>query len=103
MPRADMGMVLRLELSLPSPDEQRRIVDTLSRAEGIVRLLREAQTKAAELIPALFLDMFGDPATNPRGWKTVRLGDLAEKMSDGPFGSNLKTSHYVQAGVRVFV
>lgn len=101
MPRADMGMVLRLELSLPSPDEQRRIVDTLSRAEGIVRLLREAQTKAAELIPALFLDMFGDPATNPRGWKTVRLGDLAEKMSDGPFGSNLKTSHYVQAGVRV--
>lgn len=89
------------EVPVPPLPEQRRIVDLLSRAEGIVRLRREAERKAAELIPALFLDMFGDPATNPKGWPMVRLGDLAERMSDGPFGSNLKTSHYVEAGVRV--
>lgn len=35
------------------------------------------------------------------GWPLVRLGDMAEKMSDGPFGSNLKTSHYKKEGVRV--
>lgn len=91
-----------LTISYPtSLHEQRRIVDLLSRAEGIVRLRREAEKKAAELIPALFLDMFGDPGRNPKGWPVERLGDLAEKMSDGPFGSNLKTSHYVDAGVRV--
>jgi len=89
------------QFPLPPLSEQRRIIDLLSRAEGIVRLRREAEKKAAELIPALFLDMFGDPATNPKGWPTQRLGDLAEKMSDGPFGSNLKTSHYVDTGVRV--
>ena len=89
------------EIHLPPLPEQRRIVDLLSRAEGIVRLRREAQHKAAELVPALFLDMFGDPASNPKGWQVVRLGDLAEKMSDGPFGSNLKSSHYVESGVRV--
>ena len=55
-------------MPVPPIDEQRRIVDILSRAEGIVRLRREAQKKAAELIPALFLEMFGDPATNPKGW-----------------------------------
>lgn len=64
---------------MPPHAEQRRIVDILSRAEGIVRLRREAEKKAAELIPALFLDMFGDPTTNPKGWSVVRLGDcLAE-------------------------
>jgi len=50
-------------------------------AEGIVRLRREAQKKAAELIPALFLDMFGDPAMNPKGWPIFRLGDIAEVVS----------------------
>jgi type I restriction enzyme S subunit len=56
--------------------EQRRIVDLLSRAEGIVRLRRDAEKKAAELIPALFLDMFGDPVTNPKGWPVAKFGDV---------------------------
>ncbi len=58
--------------------EQRRIVDLLSRAEGIVRLRREAEKKAAEVIPALFLDMFGDPATNPKGWANMSFGAFGE-------------------------
>jgi type I restriction enzyme S subunit len=61
---------------VPTLHEQRRIVDILSRAEGIVRLRRDAEKKAAELIPALFLDMFGDPATNPKGWPMAALGDV---------------------------
>lgn len=63
-------------LPVPPLEEQRHIVDILSRAEGIVRLRREAQKKAAELIPALFIDMFGDPVTNPKGWKTELLGSV---------------------------
>ena len=56
-------------------------MDILSRAEGIVRLRREAEKKAAELIPALFLDMFGDPATNPKGWPVVKLADVCGKCA----------------------
>jgi len=73
--------VLDQLLPLPEISEQRRIVDLLSRAEGIVRLRREAQKKAAEIIPALFVDMFGDPATNPKGWLVARLGDIADVVS----------------------
>ena len=73
--------ILDIELPLPSLTEQRRIVDVLSRAEGIVLLRREAEKKAAELIPALFIDMFGDPATNPKRWPEHRLGDIAEVVS----------------------
>lgn len=75
--------VAALEISLPILEEQRRIVDLLSRAEGIVRLRREAQRKAAELLPALFLDMFGDPASNLKGWQVYRVDELLERFEGG--------------------
>lgn len=81
MPRADMDFVLSLPIPLPGIAEQRLIVDLISRAEGIVRLRRQAQQKAAALIPAIFVDMFGDPATNPKGWPQTVLGDL---IAHGP-------------------
>lgn len=71
------------QVNVPPIAEQRRLVDLLSRAEGIVRLRREAEKKAAELIPALFLDMFGDPATNPKGWVMSTLGDVVEEFRYG--------------------
>lgn len=37
----------------------------------------------------------------PEGWKWVMLANLVEKISDGPFGSNLKTSDYIDRGIRV--
>jgi len=83
MPRADMGFVLDLSIPLPKLSEQIRVIDLLNRAEGIVRLRREAQAKAAEIIPALFLDMFGDPATNPKGWPVVEFGTLLSGIDSG--------------------
>lgn len=75
--------IASLELQLLPLGEQRRIADILFRAEGIVRLRREAQKKAAELIPALFLDMFGDPATNPKSWPTLAVGDFVARFEGG--------------------
>ena len=76
-------------IPLPPHPEQHRIVDILSRAEGIVRLRREAQQKAAELMPGIFLDMFGDPATNPKGWPVATIGDVIESAD---YGSSKKSS-----------
>ncbi len=66
----------KLTIDIPSLAEQCQVVDVLSRAEGIVRLRREAQRKATELIPAIFLEMFGDPSTNPRAWPTRAFGNV---------------------------
>ena len=71
------GFIESLMVPLPALPEQRRIVDLLTRAEGIVRLRREAAAKAAELIPAIFIDMFGDPVRNPKAWPIVPLGSVA--------------------------
>lgn len=77
------------KVRIPPLPEQRRIVDLLSRAEGIVRLRQEAEKKAAELIPALFLDMFGNPATNPKGWPMATVGDI---LDSADYGSSTKAS-----------
>lgn len=80
-PNINAKELASLPIPLPSIPEQRRIVDILSRAEGIVRLRRDAENKAAELIPALFLDMFGDPATNPKGWAKFPLLELGKILT----------------------
>ena len=82
-PAVSDSQVLEQDLPLPPLPEQRRIVDVLSRAEGIVRLRREAEQKAAELIPALFIDMFGDPATNPKGWPLRKVSDFVSRFEGG--------------------
>ena len=86
---------------MPEPHEQRRIVDILSRAEGIVRLRREAQKKAAELIPAFFLDMFGDPATNPKGWPVSRIGDLGRVQLGRQRAPKYQTGAHTHPYIRV--
>ena len=73
----------KLSIELPTLPEQRQIVDLLSRAESIVRLRREAQQKAAELVPAIFYKLFGDPAPNSKQLPTKTLGELVTLMSGG--------------------
>lgn len=89
-------------LTIPVPvcsiEEQRRIVDQLSRAEGIVRLRRQAQQKAAELIPAIFIDMFGDPTTNLKGWPRLTLGEL---IATGPTNGLYKHKSAYGAGTPI--
>lgn len=82
-PNINQGILKGLEMPIPPLPEQHRIVDLLSRAESIVRLRREAEKKAAELIPALFLDMFGDPGKNPKGWHQAELGTLLRSIDSG--------------------
>lgn len=81
--RVPAAFLARSLIPMPPLPEQRRIVDLLARAEGIVRLRREAEKKAAELIPALFLDMFGDPATNMKGWDSGKFEDFVGDIRNG--------------------
>jgi type I restriction enzyme, S subunit len=77
------GRLDRIELSIPSIDRQRYVIDLLSRAENIVRMRREAEKSAKEIIPSLFLDMFGDPATNPKGWARKPLSEVVTSIDSG--------------------
>ena len=63
--------------------EQHRIVRLLDAAEELRRLRRQADRRTAELVPAIFHEMFGDPATNPKGWPIRQLGKSVELVSGG--------------------
>lgn len=76
--RAQPKSVAKIGIPLPPLDEQRRIVGLLDRAAEIRRRADAARAKARAIIPALFLDTFGDPATNPKGWKSVALDELCD-------------------------
>lgn len=86
---------------LPPLSEQKRIAAILDKADELRRKRRAAIAKLDTLIQSIFLDMFGDPVTNPKGWEQVALPRLVDVITDGPFGSNLKTEHYTNDGIRV--
>ena len=67
--------VKRVEIPLPPLSDQRRIVEILDQADRLRRLRAEADAKTECILPALFIKMFGDPATNPMGWSIAPLGD----------------------------
>nr|WP_255493845.1 restriction endonuclease subunit S [Pseudomaricurvus sp. HS19] len=73
--------VLRgLEIPLPPLTEQKRIAATLDKADAIRRKRQQAIQLADEFLRAVFLHMFGDPVTNPKGWEVKRLGEVVESQ-----------------------
>jgi len=72
----DISKFSGLQFTVPPPSEQHRIIEILDQADELRRLRAEADAKAERILPALFMDMFGDPATNPMGWPTGRLDDV---------------------------
>lgn len=61
---------------LPPLPEQKRIAAILDKAEEIKRKRKESIKLADEFLKSVFVDMFGDPVTNPKGWKKASLGKL---------------------------
>ena len=74
--------VRSIELPLPPIEEQRRIAAILDKANAIRRKRKQALALADDFLRATFLDMFGDPVTNPKGWEQTTVGDVV-KLSSG--------------------
>jgi type I restriction enzyme S subunit len=75
--------VLKFPVVLPPLAEQRRIAEVLDRAEALRAKRRAALAQLDSLNQSLFLDLFGDPATNPKGWAIRVIRDLLESASYG--------------------
>src|SRR5690606_35141643 len=78
--RTNLGTI---ELNVPELPEQRRIADILDKADAIRRKRKEAIALTEELLRSAFLDMFGDPVTNPKGWPVKPLGDVIDHIDAG--------------------
>lgn len=67
----------------PPLPEQRRIAAILDKADAIRRKREEGIRLTEELLRSTFLEMFGDPATNPKGWDVVPVAKIVREMEGG--------------------
>lgn len=74
---------LSWEIPLPPLPEQQRIVRILEAGDALRRIRARADTRTYNFIPALFNEMFGDPATNPKGWKRGALSAFGATIRYG--------------------
>lgn len=72
--RARPAFVSKIKIPLPPLEEQRRIAEILDKADALIQNRKKAIEKLDELLQATFIDMFGDPVTNPKGWIVEKLG-----------------------------
>lgn len=80
--RARPAQVAKIRIPLPPVFEQRRIGAILDQADSLRAKRREALVQLGDLQKAIFIEMFGDPATNPKGWPVE------------PFGNQFKSVRY---------
>lgn len=82
-------------IPLPPLDQQKKIAAILDTADAYRQKTKALIDKYDELTQSLFLDMFGDPVTNPKGWEQQKLGELLEITSS----KRIFKDEYVDNGV----
>jgi type I restriction enzyme S subunit len=82
-PSITQEQLVSVEVPIPSLPEQRRIAAILDKADAIRRKREEGIRLTEELLRSTFLEMFGDPATNPRKWEIRVMDELVRETQYG--------------------
>ena len=80
MKHVNRGQFLGTKIPLPSLAEQQRIAGILDATDALRAKRREALGQLDTLLQSTFLDMFGDPVTNPMRWKTPALSEVTDEI-----------------------
>ena len=81
------SIVSNIEINLPDIVYQKKAVETLEKVSEIIALRKRELSSLDDLIKARFVEMFGDPATNPMRWSETTIGDECFYIKDGPHKS----------------
>ncbi|MBR3867836.1 MAG: restriction endonuclease subunit S [Clostridia bacterium] len=92
-----LGNLTEAQIPLFSLEEQERIVDIIDKVNQIITNRKQQLQQLDELVKARFVEMFGDPVSNPHGFDKVALSELAD-IKIGPFGSLLHKEDYIEGG-----
>ena len=84
-----------IKIPLPPLDIQKKIAAALDTANALIEKRKEQIEKLDLLIKSQFIEMFGDPVTNPKGWEIKRLGALTNKITDGVHQKPIYTTYGV--------
>ena len=96
--RIILSDIKKLKIPCPPLPEQKHISSILDKANVILRKRQQAIQLADKFLRAVFLDMFGDPITNPKGWKVKNLKELSTKIGSGATPRGGKSA-YIEEGI----
>jgi type I restriction enzyme S subunit len=99
VPHINLGILKRFPVVVPPLPEQQRIAEVMDRAAALRAKRRAALAQLDTLTQSIFLDMFGDPVSNPKRLPWRRLKQCTHGVQIGPFGSLLHRGDYVSGGV----
>ena len=97
-PNISQGIIKDTEIPLPPLAEQKRIAAILDKADSLRRKNQQAIQLADQFLRAVFLDLFGDPVTNPKRWEVKTLKEISH-IQIGPFGTQLHKEDYIEGGI----
>jgi type I restriction enzyme S subunit len=83
VPAIRSGILRAVRVPLPPLPEQRRIAAILDKVDAVRRKRQQTLDLADQFLRSAFLDMFGDPVTNPKGWDIVSLLEVSTRVTDG--------------------
>lgn len=92
IPGLNRDSLYRVEIPLPPLEEQKRLAAILDRADELRCVRRSTLERLDELAQSLFLELFGDPATNPKGWEVEPIEYVLDRIIDYRGKSPEKTS-----------
>ena len=72
------SIVGSIEIPLPEVNQQKEIAEKFKKLEQLISLRKQQLAKLDELVKARFVEMFGDPVSNPLNWPTAELGKRCE-------------------------
>nr|WP_274608950.1 restriction endonuclease subunit S [Lamprobacter modestohalophilus] len=97
--RVSRKNLAKVELPLPPLAEQKRIAAILDAADALRAKRRESLAELDRLLQSTFLDLFGDPVTNPMGWGLDRIASIVvRKPNNGVFRKNHEYSEFRDEG-----
>ena len=97
LPRISPSELEKLPIPLPPLAEQKRIAEILDAADALRAKRREALAQLDSFLQATFLDLFGDPVTNPKRWGKVPFSDVVY-FQEGP---GVRNWQFRDAGIKL--
>lgn len=95
----NVGAVREFPINLPPLKTQQKIAAILDEADKLRQLDKELLQKYEDLGQSLFLEMFGDPVSNPKGWETKSLKDVLKRKSQN--GYYAPKNEYNESGIKM--
>ena len=86
IPSLTKANLLKIDIPIPNMDEQRYIIGVLDDVENLIEIKTKEKSELDNLVKSRFIEMFGDPMTNPMEWEKVNISEVVRgKVSNGFF------------------